>query len=289
MVRVLAGLATAGVVVQFARLGRGRPRRARQAGRGSLLLAEAGAPFGAGTYAALRAGCAVIAFLVAHQLTGAAAVAVPPALAASGIPRLILTRRRDRRRGALQTAWPDGLRDLAASVAAGMSLPQAVEALAQTGPEELRRLLVRVPVLLPAIGLPATLERVRVAAADPATDRVVEVLQLAHERGGRMLPALLGDLAEAAARDVHLQERTATAQLELRLNARAVFALPWVVLCLLTVRPGPFRDFYASSRAIPVVAVAALLSFAGITLVERMARVPAEPRVFTGGRPGERP
>lgn len=286
MVSLVAGLATAGLVAQLlVRRGR-RPRTARRRVTGSSFLIEAGAPFGPGAYLALSAACAVATFLAAYALTGAFAVAVPPAAAAAAAPRMILTRRRERRHVALQTAWPDGLRDLSASVAAGMSLPQALDALSHTGPLELRELLARVPVLLPAIGLPATLDRIRAAAADPATDRVVEVLQLAHERGGRMLPALLGDLAEAAARDVHVQERTATAQLELRLNARAVFALPWLVLGVLTVRPGPFRAFYASPRAIPVVGLAAILSFAGITLVERMARIPAEPRVFAGGRPG---
>lgn len=283
MVSLLAGLATAALVAQV--LARPRPRRARP-GRNAagILLAEAGAPFGGGAYTLLRLGCAAAALLVTLAITGAPAVALPPALAAAAIPRTVLSRRRARRRVALQAAWPDGLRDLSASVAAGMSLPQAVEALAVSGPDQLRPLFARVPALLPALGLPATLERVRAQAADPTTDRIVEVLQLAHERGGRMLPVLLADLAEAAARDVHLQERTATAQLDLRLNARAVFALPWLVLCALTVRPGPFRDFYASPRAWPVVALGALLSFAGIALVERLARLPVEPRVFTGRR-----
>lgn len=283
MVSVLAAATTAALVLQLTALLGARPRLpARTPGSTAELLREAGLPFGPVAYVALRAACAGMAFLAALAVTGSPAVASVPAVAASALPRLLVARRREHRRLELGQAWPDALRDLSASVAAGMSLPQAVEALASSGPEPVRVLCARVPALLPVIGLPATLERLRAEAADPMTDRVVEVLLLAYERGGRMLPAILGDLAESAARDVHLFERVTTAQLELRLNARAVFALPWLVLCVLTARPGPFRDFYASSRGVPVIALGALLSFGGMALVERLGRVPAEPRVFTG-------
>lgn len=282
MVSALASVATAVVVGQLALAWRRRPSRAPRVSRSAALLVEAGAPFGASTFFLLRLSCAAVAFWLALHVTGAPIVAVPPAVVAATAPRWLLARRAARRHIELQQAWPEALRELAASVAAGMSLPQALEALALSGPPPIRQLCDRVPVLLPAIGLGATLERVRARAGDATTDRVVEVLLLAHERGGRVLPAILADLAEAAARDLHLQERIATAQLELRLNARVVFVLPWAVLCVLTARPGPFRAFYASIRAVPVVVVAAALSLVGIVVVERLGKVPVEPRVFAG-------
>lgn len=285
MVSMLAALSTALLVVQLAaRLGGRASTRATRRRASSTWVRESGAPFGVGAYWAIRLACALAAFLICFAVTGSRAVGVAAAGGASTIPRVLIQRRWERRRLALGQAWPDALRDLSASVAAGMSLPQAVEALADTGPEPVRVLCARVPALLPAIGLQATLERLRAEAADPMTDRVVEVLQLAYERGGRMLPAILGDLAESAARDVHLSERITTAQLELRINARAVFALPWLVLGVLTARPGPFRDFYASTRGLPVIALGAALSCAGMAIVERLGRVPVEPRVFTGRR-----
>ena len=281
---LLAATATALLVGRLAlALGR-RPSRVPRPSRTPALLAEAGAPFGTATFVLVRLACAAAAFWLAVRATGAPVVALPPAAVAGAAPRWLLARRAAGRQLELQQAWPEALRELAASVAAGMSLPQALEALALSGPPPIRQLCDRLPVLLPAVGLAAALERVRARAADATTDRVVEVLLLAHERGGRVLPAILADLAEACARDLHLQERIATAQLELRLNARVVFALPWAVLCVLTARPGPFRAFYASARAVPIVALAAGLSLAGIVVVERLGKLPVEPRVFAGRR-----
>lgn len=246
-------------------------------------VAEAGWPWGPTRFAILRLGLGLVTFLAVRQVTSAAAVAFPPALFAVAFPVTVLRRRLLRRRAALLGAWPDGLRDLSASVAAGLSLPQALESLAHSGPLALRQTFAQFPALLPAVGMAGALERIRHQAADATTDRVVEVLLLAHERGGRMLPVLLNDLAEATARDGQLLERMATAQLELRINARAVFALPWLVLAVLTARPGPFRQFYASSRGFFVVGVGAALSVLGVVLVERLGRMPVEPRVFAGG------
>jgi len=236
-------------------------------------------------FASLRAGAVLAGLLAVTAVTGSWLVALPPGIAAGWIPNVWLARRREQRLHAVARAWPDGLRELAASVTAGMSLPQALDALARTGPDALRELFARLPALLPVFGLRDTLEQIRAKAADPATDRVVEVLLLAHERGGRILPDLLADMAQTATADLHLQERLATAQLELRINARAVFVLPWLVLCALTARPGPFRAFYASTAGAPVIVLAAALSLLGMALVTRLGQPPMEPRVLTGGAP----
>jgi tight adherence protein B len=260
-----------------------RTRAARGMSRSAAWLAEYGSSMSGARFAAVRLGAALCSLLLVAGVTGSPLVALPPAAAAGWIPKVLIARRREQRLQAVARAWPDGLRELAASVSAGMSLPQALDALARTGPDALREAFGRLPALLPVFGLRDTLEQVRVRAADPTTDRIVEVLLLAHERGGRILPELLTDLAQAATADLHLQERLATAQLELRINARAVFVLPWLVLCALTARPGPFRTFYASADGVPVILAAAGLSLIGMALVTRLGRPPIEPRVLAGG------
>jgi len=71
-----------------------------------------------------------------------------------------------------------------------------------------------------------------------------------------------------------------TEGLEMRINARAVLVLPWAVLVALTLRPGPFRDFYQSTAGVVVLLGAAVLSALGATWLGRLGRQPAEPRVF---------
>jgi tight adherence protein B len=130
------------------------------------------------------------------------------------------------------------------------------------------------------VGVPAALETVKEQLADPASDRVIEVLLLAHERGGRIVAEVLRDLAEATARDCKTLDEIASDRLEPRINSRAVFALPWFVLVMLTATPGPIRDFYRTSRGVAVIALAAVMSLAGIWIVEKLSRDPMEERVF---------
>ena len=94
------------------------------------------------------------------------------------------------------------------------------------------------------------LEIVKEELADPTSDRVLEVLILAHERGGAIVRTILEDLVDATTKDLKLLEELETEGLEMRINARAVVVLPWLVLVALTARPGAFRDFYRSGGGV---------------------------------------
>lgn len=222
-------------------------------------------------------------FAVLTLLTGTPAVALVPAGVVGLLPRAYFARRRARRLREVQEAWPDGLRDLVAGISAGLSLNRALEGLARSGPNPLRRAFARYPSQARMLGVVPALELIKEELADPTSDRVIEVLILAHERGGHILGEILRQLADATTRDIRTLEEIATDGLEQRINARAVFALPWVVLAVLTLQPGHFRDFYRSAGGAVVVLVGAALSILGTWIVSRLARDRGEPRVFGGG------
>jgi tight adherence protein B len=222
------------------------------------------------------------AFGIVLLLTGLPAVALVPAVLVSFFPRNYYARKREQRISEVQRAWPDGLRDLVASITAGMSLQRAIENLALSGPAPLREAFGRFPYLARTLGMTPALEIVREELADPTSDRVIEVLVLAHQRGGAIVPEILRDLADATVRDVWTLEDIRTQQLEQKINARAVFVLPWLVLVAITLRPGPFRDFYTSPAGVAVVLLCGVLSGIGILLVSRLAAEPEEPRVLGG-------
>jgi len=226
------------------------------------------------------AAIGLVTFVLLLGVTGIPFVALPPAVAAALLPSLLLARRRAVHTEAVAAAWPDALRDLSASVAAGMSLTRAIEHLAAHGPEAIRHALSGHEALARTVGVVPALEALRDRLADPTADRVVEVLRIAHERGGSAVPAILAALADATAEDLRVEEEIRTESLEQRLNARIVFVLPWMVLVLLAARPGPFRDFYASPAGVPVIAIGAVLSGVGALAVGRMARRQLEPRVL---------
>lgn len=225
-------------------------------------------------------GAGVLTFALVYGLTGLVVISAVPAFVVASLPRAYFARKRSLRQAAVQEAWPDGLRDILSSIRSGASLPRAVENLALFGPVPLRDAFQGFGVYARSLGVVPALEMIKDDLADPASDRVLEVLILAHERGGTAVPEILSDLAEAATRDVWTAEQVRTEALEQKINSRVVFVLPWVVLVAMTARPGPFRDFYGTSAGIAVVAVGGVLSLLGIVIASKLGSQPEEPRVF---------
>lgn len=274
------GLAVGGLVASALGLVRPSRRRRRQPRRRGEWLAQAGVSTTPAQFWVTSVGAGLLTSLVIVLLTSNPAVALVPSLLVGLGPRLYFEAQRRRRLGEVRRAWPDGLRDLIASIAAGRSLSRAIEDLAVAGPLPLRRAFSSYPFLSRSLGVVPALEAIREEVADPTTDRVIEVLIVAHERGGAIITQILRDLAEAAARDVWAQEEIESAALEHKINARAVFVLPWLVLVAMTARAGPFRDFYATRTGLAVIAIGGLLSVTGSVLVARFGRMPDEPRVL---------
>ena len=158
--------------------------------------------------------------------------------------------------------------------------------LATTGPEPLRVVLERFATTSRMLGVGPALETVKESLADPTSDRVVEVLILASERGGRIVQEILEDLVVTTTKDLKVLEEIDTDSLEMRINARAVLALPWFVLLALTFRGGAFRDFYQSGAGLLVVLFGGALSGIGYAWINRLGRSMQEQRVFGGARAG---
>lgn len=222
-------------------------------------------------------------FLLVYGVTGLVAIAAVPALVVATMPKAYYSRTRAKRVAAVQEAWPDGVRDILASIRSGASLPAALEDLARHGPQPLREAFQGFGVYSRSLGVVAALEMVRDDLADPTSDRVIEVLVLAHERGGVVVGEILTDLAEAATRDSWAAEQIRGEVLEHKINSRVVFVLPWIVLVAMTARSGAFREFYSTPAGVLVVAVGGVMSLAGIFIASRLGTIPTEPRVFRGG------
>lgn len=227
---------------------------------------------------------AAITYLVVYALTGLIAVSLVPAVVVATLPKAYFARRRGQRLAAVQESWPDGLRDLLSSVRSGASLPTSVENLALFGPEPLREAFHSFDVYSRSLGVAPALEIVKDDLADPTSDRIIEVLILAYERGGAVVPEILEDLAEATTRDLWTMEQVRTDALEQKINSRVVFVLPWIVLVAMTARSGAFREFYSSPAGLFVVGIGGAMSLLGVAIASRLGAQPSEPRVFGGNR-----
>lgn len=247
-------------------------------------LQQAGAMVTPRQFVAGSIASALLALLVLVAITGSVFVALVPAAAVALVPRAYFGRRRRVRMQRVQAAWPDGLRDLLASITAGRSLTQAVAALATSGPLSLREAFEGFPELARVLGTAPALEVVKEELADPTSDRILEVLILAHERGGAIVRTILEDLVEATTKDLKLLDELETEGLEMRINARAVVVLPWLVLVALTARPGPFREFYQSGGGFVTLVLAGVLTLVGVVALGRLGHEPVEERVFPSRR-----
>jgi tight adherence protein B len=229
-------------------------------------------------------GAGAVTFVALSAVTGLLVVSLVPALVVASLPRAYFMRKRSQRLAMVQEAWPDGLRDLLASVRSGASLPSAIESLASFGSQPLRVAFQGFDVYSRSLGVVPALELVRDDLADPTSDRVIEVLILAYERGGTVVPEILADLAEATTRDLWTIEQIRTEVLEQKINSRVVFVLPWAVLVAMTARSGAFRDFYSSTAGLVVVGIGGVMSLLGVAIASRLGAQPPEPRVLRGGR-----
>lgn len=256
------------------------PRRRRVREGLQLQLRQAGVDITPLRFWALGMASSFGVFAVVFLLTGLIGVALAPAGFAALGPRFWITRRAAARRQAVQRAWPDAIRDVVASVGAGMSLHRALANLGTSGPGPLRPTFVRFASVAQVAGIESALLSIRDDLADPTSDRVIEVLRVAAERGGAIVPEILRDLAASATRDLWVLDEIETESLEQRINARAVFVLPWLVLLAVTVQDGPFREFYRTPGGLLVILVGAFASAVGMVLVTRLGASPAEPRVL---------
>lgn len=249
-------------------------------------LYQAGTGVSPAQFLAVSGGGALLTFLVVWALAGAAPVAFVPAVAVATIPKSWFARQRAQRQRERLAAWPDTLRDLLAHLESSMPLHTALVELGHSGPEPLRPTWRRYGLLASALDHRAALEAIRSELADPVSDRVIEVVLVAHEQGSAVVLDLLRDLADSTTDDIRLVDAIETAQLETRIEARAVAVLPFVVLVMLTSRSPDYREFYSSALGVAVIVVGAVMTLLGSLAIQRLGRVRGETRVLVGPSAG---
>lgn len=257
-----------------------KKKRRNEVSDAQLWLIQAGVSLTPRQFRASSILLGLFSFTLFVLLTGTPATAIVPAIAIALMPRAYFSRQRILRLRRIQESWPDGLRELVGNIQSNMSLQGALIEMARSGPDVLREAFARFPTLSSTYGVVPALEIIREELADPTSDRVLEVLILAHERGGGIVTQILADLALATTSDLRVLSEIETNALEQKINARAVFALPWLVLVALTLLNEMFREFYQSTAGTLVVCLGAAISLVGMVWIARLGREPVEGRVF---------
>jgi tight adherence protein B len=233
-----------------------------------------------GQLVAFCLGLATVTGLVLLAITHAVWLAIAFAGLIGYLPVAVLKARHGRRIRERREVWPDAIDHLVSAVRAGMSLPDAVSALADRGPDALRESFVHFAAAYHATGrFGEALDGLKEELADPAADRVVETLRVAREVGGSDLGRTLRTLS-AFLRDEHRVRR----ELEARQSwvvaaARLAFGTPWLVLLLLASKPEAVAAYQRPAGAV-VIAAGAAVATGGYRLMLRTGQLPVEERVL---------
>ena len=176
--------------------------------------------------------------------------------------------------------WPDVVDDLASAIRAGLSLPQAVIELCNSGPKQLRPAFQLCRDQYQATGdFNAGLNLIAQNLEDPQADKFVASLHIAHEVGGADLGVLLRTLSEVMREELVLRGEIVARQSWTVNGAKLAVAAPWVTALVLSTRDTA-ANVYMSASGIRMLAICAIVSALAYVAMTKVAELPAEKRLL---------
>lgn len=233
-----------------------------------------------GHLAAMSVGAAAFVWLIGYAVTASAPISTCFTVFAGALPIAVVRHRSRSREVERRVLWPDAIDHLHSGVRAGMSLPEALAALAHRGPDGLRPVFQVFEDEYRATGsLTMALDAFKQASADPVADRIVAALAVTRDVGGTELGTLLRTLAHFLREDARTRSELKARQSWTVTGARLAVAAPWIVLALLATRSEAAAAYSTPGGALLLFSgmVVSLLAY---LLMKRIGRLPSEPRVL---------
>lgn len=226
------------------------------------------------------AASALLAFLLAFGMVRAVPLALCLAIFAAAIPWAALRMQISRRRSVLRQVWPDVVDHLRSGIRSGLSLPEALIQLGESGPLPLRAPFQEFGRDWQAgQSMASALEELKRRLADPVGDRLVMALHITRELGGTDLGRLMGTLAEV------LREAARTrGELEARQSwtvnaARIAVVAPWAVVIVLSTQPAA-AEAYRGMGGMLVLGAGLVISIICYRVMRSIGALPQESRVL---------
>lgn len=195
-------------------------------------------------------------------------------------PLLYYRHRRDRRRGLLQDALIEATGQLRDAIRTGLSVQNALLALAHSGPESLRPEFVRLAREIRLLGFEPAMTAMRERLADPVYDVVAASLLLNDRLGGRNVSQVLDRLAQATRAELRVQQELRAYQAKNVVSAQIVAAVPLVVLVAIrAVNPAYLALFDGVPGQLLLAGCATSVAI-GYASMLWITRLPGEQRVL---------
>lgn len=196
-----------------------------------------------------------------------------------GMTRKLLIKRPIKQNRNLSSIWPDVVDDLASAIRAGLSLPQAMVLLADSGPEAIRPMFSQAMKRYQVSGdFVGSLELLSGIAQDPIADKFASAIQIAYEVGGTDLGNLLRTLSEVIREDNKLRGEIDARQSWTVNGARLAIAAPWFTVLILGTRQSA-ANVYLSSQGLKLLMFCAAISVLAYFSMTRIGRLPSAERI----------
>ena len=188
--------------------------------------------------------------------------------------------RKDRRRAVIQDALVEAIAQLRDMIRTGVSVPEALTALAHHGPEALRPEFATLTREMRLIGFAPSLLAMRERLADPVFDTVASAVLLNDRLGGRNVSQVLDSLAQATRAQLRVQGELHAYQARTVLSARIVAAVPLVVLVAIRALNPSYLAVFSDWSGQVILAGCVLSVALGYLAMLWLSRLPGEPRVL---------
>lgn len=258
------------------------PKRTPRSGTARRqMLAEAGLRSVSGAQLwALQIACAILIGVLVLLVTSSVAIASLFAIFGLCAPYWWVRRLHAKRQRDLREVWPEAIDHLISAVRAGMSIPEALGALATRGPEPLRDAFAHFDADYRTSGrFTDCLDDLKARLADPIGDRVCETMRVTREVGGNELGIVLRTLGRFVREESRIRGEIESRKQTAVNGARLAVAAPWLVLLLLGTQSTTLSA-YDSPLGFMILVAGAAVCVVAYRLMIRLGRIPEEARVL---------
>jgi len=219
-------------------------------------------------------------FFVMLLLTNSKQISIAISALSTSIPFMINKQRAEKVMRERESAWPEVIDSLVSALQSGVSISDAVLALAEHAPVALRPNFIRVKMAVQqGEGLELALKREKEDLKSAISDQVFETLIVAKEFGGRDSNNALRLLSEFVRDDLDVLEEIRTKFGWIKNSAALATVAPWILLVLLSSQRSTVEAFSTSS-GVKILACGVIMTALAYLWMERVGRIPIAARAL---------
>ena len=221
-----------------------------------------------------------IGFLISSLITTSTLIGIPFGLITVAIPVVLIKRKAEKERMALQGLWPEILDHIISGLQSGLSLAETLVILSGRGPEKTRSFFALFAQdLRSGMEFEKALTELKLRFSDGIADQVCEVLEFARVSGSRDTSLTLRTLSNFIRSDLAIRAEIEAKHSWVKNSAALAAVAPWILLLLLAAQPNT-RNAYTNANGFMILNTGAVLTIVAYIWMERVGKISQTPRTF---------